>query len=131
MSKLSELKDYRELLAEELDRDPEFRAKWERLAVARAIATIVTRRRTEMGLSQTALAKIVGVSQPVIARVESAEHNPTLETLVRLANALDIELELTITPAGRTDATRLPSNGRTRLISEATVFGSHLVVSAA
>ena len=32
----------------------------------------------ERGLSQTALARLLGWRQPVVARLEAAEHNPTM-----------------------------------------------------
>ncbi len=72
--------------------DPEFRAEWERSAPARALADIIGDNRLRKGLTQTALARLVGVSQPVIARIEAHEHTPTIETLIKLAIALDIEL---------------------------------------
>ncbi|HRA47411.1 MAG TPA: helix-turn-helix domain-containing protein [Thermomicrobiales bacterium] len=131
MKKSSELRSFRELLAEELERDPEFRAEYERLATARAISTMVTKRRFELGLSQTALAKLVGVSQPVIARIEGAEHNPTLDTLIKLSNALDLEIVLGITPAGREKALiNIPAEGATS-VSETTTLGSQVIISAA
>ena len=64
-----------EVLAEMLQ-DPEFRAEWERTALARAVAEAVIRYRAEHGLSQTALAGMLGWRQPVVARLEAAEHNP-------------------------------------------------------
>jgi hypothetical protein len=44
------------VLAEDLQ-DPEFRAEWERTAVARAVAIRVVGYRAEHGLTQTQLAK--------------------------------------------------------------------------
>jgi hypothetical protein len=45
-------------------RTPKFRAEWERTALARAVAEAVIRYRAEHGLSQTALARVLGWSQP-------------------------------------------------------------------
>ena len=72
-----------EVLAEMLQ-DPQFRAEWERTALARAVAEAVIRYRAERGLSQTALARLLGWRQPVVARLEAAEHNPTMDTLLTL-----------------------------------------------
>lgn len=41
-------------------RDPAFRAEWERMALARAVAEAVIRYRVEHGLSQSAQARLVG-----------------------------------------------------------------------
>jgi DNA-binding XRE family transcriptional regulator len=76
-----------EVLAEMLQ-DPQFRAEWERTALARAVAEAVIRYRAERGLSQTALARLLGWRQPVVARLEAAEHNPTMDILLTLARAL-------------------------------------------
>ena len=53
--------------------------------------------RERQGISQRQLARMVGVSQPVIARIESGRaRNLELRTLVRIASALDSELRITI-----------------------------------
>ncbi len=52
-----------EVLAEMLQ-DPQFRAEWERTALARAVAEAVIRYRAEHGLSQTGLAGLLGWRQP-------------------------------------------------------------------
>jgi len=46
------------------------------------------------GLSQNELAKLSGLSQPVIARVESGRGNPSLRTLLTIAKTLDVNLML-------------------------------------
>ena len=75
-----------EVLAEMLQ-DPQFRAEWERTALARAVAEAVIRYRAEHGLSQTGLARLLGWRQPVVARLEAAERNPSMDTLLTLARA--------------------------------------------
>jgi transcriptional regulator with XRE-family HTH domain len=120
-----------DLLAEQL-KNPEFRSEWERLAPGRAISEVVIAGRIDKGLSQTRLAKLMGVSQPVIARIESGEHSPTLETLIKLANALDIEIVIGISPANRETPTITTPHKRAKRVREETASrGSHLVVSAA
>jgi transcriptional regulator with XRE-family HTH domain len=98
--KLSDLKTNDQVLAEEL-RDPEFRAEWERTTVARAVALRVLAYRTEHELSQRALAAKLGMSQPQVARLEAGEHNPTIDTLARLAEALDTEFVIDVHPSRR------------------------------
>ncbi len=97
-----------EQVIEEHLMDPEFRAEWERTAPARALALRLVAYRAEHGLSQTALAKQLGVSQPAVFRMELGEHLPTLTTLIKIAEALDIEVLVDITPKGRPSAWLLP-----------------------
>jgi ribosome-binding protein aMBF1 (putative translation factor) len=81
-------------------KDPAFRAEWERTAVARAVAVRLVEYRGEHALSQTALARKLGMKQPAIARLEAGEHNPSFDTLARLSTALGIEFHISVTPAG-------------------------------
>ena len=99
--KLSDLKSNEAALTEELERDPDFRATWERTALARAVATAIVRHRGEHNLSQRDLARLVGMSQPQIARIELGETNPSIETLMRLSSKLGIEFTIDIRPAGQ------------------------------
>ncbi|HZU12470.1 MAG TPA: helix-turn-helix domain-containing protein [Chloroflexota bacterium] len=95
--KLSEMKSAEHVLAEQL-KDPAFREEWERTALARAVAARVVAYRTREGLSQAALARKMGVSQPLIARLELGEHEPTLTTLTRLSRCLGLEFHIDIAP---------------------------------
>lgn len=99
--KLSEMKTSDELLAERLRDDPEFRAEWERTALARAIAVAIVRFRADRGLSQRALASVLRMTQPQVARLERGDVNPSMDTLVRVAAGLGIELTINVTPANR------------------------------
>jgi DNA-binding XRE family transcriptional regulator len=99
--KLSDLPTHEDVLAAHLDADPGYRRAWERTALARAVAVKVIAYRAEHRLSQTRLARQLGMSQPAIARLESGEHNPTFPTLLRLSKTLGIELALDIAPSGR------------------------------
>lgn len=56
-------------------------------------AEIITRRRTELGLSQTDLADRTGVDRRQIARYEAAESQPTLAVARNLAAALGITID--------------------------------------
>lgn len=48
--------------------------------------------RLRAGLSQTELARVIGTSQPHIARIEGGTAEPTLDTCRRLASALGVDL---------------------------------------
>lgn len=67
-------------------RDDEFYAQ---------IAAQVSARRRELSLSQRELAELCGTTQSAIARFESATRPPKLDTLIRIAEALDCALEVT------------------------------------
>jgi ribosome-binding protein aMBF1 (putative translation factor) len=98
--KLSQMKTNDELIAEQVT-DPAFRNEWERTAVARAVALRLLRYRSERELSQRDLAKLLDMEQPQVARLERGDVNPTLETLMRLAGALDIEFMIDVRPTAR------------------------------
>jgi DNA-binding XRE family transcriptional regulator len=78
--------------------DPAFRAQWERTALARAVAEAVIGYRAEHKLTQTGLARLLGWSQPVVARLEAAEHNPTMDTLVTLSRTLSLRVHVDVGP---------------------------------
>ncbi len=65
------------------------------ILIEHKIATLRKRR----GLTQAALAERTGVSQPMIAQIESGKlNNLTLRTLARTARALDASLKIVLTP---------------------------------
>lgn len=97
--RLSDLPSAQAVLAKNL-KDPAFRAEWERTAVARAVALRVVEYRAEHGISQTELARRLGMKQPAVARLEAGEHNPSFETLARLSSSLGIEFHIAVTPDG-------------------------------
>jgi ribosome-binding protein aMBF1 (putative translation factor) len=99
--KLSELKTSVQVLAEHLDKNEEFRAEWERTALARFIALEVLRHRTDRGWSQRKLGEVLGMTQPQVARLERGDVNPNMDTLIRVASGLGIELTINVTPEDR------------------------------
>lgn len=83
-----------------LSLDPEFRAEWERTALARAVAIALVKYRADHGLSQRKLADVLGWKQPAVARLELGEYNPSFATLCDLAQKMALEFVLDITPKG-------------------------------
>src|SRR5687768_12847013 len=96
-----DLSTNREAVARKLADDPEFRAEWERTALARAVALAVVEHRTVHELSQRDLARRMGMTQPQVARLERGDVNPSIETLVRLVSVLDVELNIDLRPVDR------------------------------
>ena len=98
--KLDDMIPFEQILEEELQ-DPEFRAEWERLAPARAVANRIIAYRADHGLTQTGLGRLLGMSQPAVFRLELGEHLPTLPTLLKLSEVLGLEILVSMTPADR------------------------------
>lgn len=70
------------------DAEPETRALYE------AISAQVAGERAARGLSQSELAALCATTQSAIARVERGLRPPRIDTLLRIANALDCELRV-------------------------------------
>ena len=75
---------------------------------ADALARNLRRLRAERGLTLDELAKRAGVSRSMLIQIEQKRVNPTLATLVRLAQALDV---------GLAELVELGSRRRVRVIS--------------
>ena len=71
--------------------DPAFRAAYDTLDDEFAALGALLKARKEAGLTQADVAARMGVSQPVLARIESSlgnrKHSPSLATLRRYADA--------------------------------------------
>jgi predicted transcriptional regulator len=62
------------------------------------IADRVAERRVAMGLSQRELAERVGTTQSAIARLERGGRPPRIDTLLRIAEALQCDLVVELVP---------------------------------
>ncbi len=58
----------------------------------REVAWLLIKYRMDHGLTQKELAERVGTSHSQISRIESGRHRTNLETLLRIAHALDLKL---------------------------------------
>ena len=54
--------------------------------------------RQQLGLSQAELAERVGVSKQAISQMESPDANVRMDTLERIARALELEVDITLRP---------------------------------
>jgi transcriptional regulator with XRE-family HTH domain len=63
-----------------------------------AIAAQVATRRIERRLSQRELAELCDTTQSAIARLERGKRPPRIDTLLRIAAALDCELTIDLRP---------------------------------
>jgi len=74
--------------------DPDFRREYEALSPHFQILRSIIIRRNQLRLSQNELAQRVGTKQPAISRLENGRGDITLRQLLRLAEALDAELDV-------------------------------------
>ncbi len=84
--------------------DPGLRRRVEELVTEMEIEHGLVALREQRGVSQTALAGMIGVTQPAIAKLESGRsRNVGLKTLVRYAAALGARLRIDVVrePRGR------------------------------
>ncbi len=69
-------------------KDPETRAEWDRTQLARDVSIWLLRYRRDHQLTQVELATQLGWKQPVVARLESGENEPSIATLQHLVERL-------------------------------------------
>ena len=90
---------FRDVLAESL-KDPEIRDEWDRTRLAREVSAWLLRYRKEHNLTQAALARRLGWQQPVVARLESGDREPSIATLHHLVAYLQTPARISIDPEG-------------------------------
>ena len=66
----------------------------EKERVKNQILTSYIKLRKEKGITQQEIADRTGIKRTNVARIESGRNAPTIEVLVKLAAALDMELEI-------------------------------------
>ncbi|MFG3657082.1 helix-turn-helix domain-containing protein [Streptomyces sp. NPDC047706] len=82
----------RKLLGEDVEDSPAYVAAGYAFALGQAVYD----RRTELGLSQSELARRAEMTQPQISNIEGGDSVPTLPLLTRLAKALDASLTINL-----------------------------------
>lgn len=63
------------------------------------VVRLLTEERKRQGVSQNALAAKAGVNQSLVSALEKSPWNPTINTLLRIAEALGVDLGAIITSA--------------------------------
>lgn len=76
-----------------------YRDAQRRLATFEAIARLVIKHRSARRLSQKQLAERVGTSHSAISRIETGQHATSVETLRRIASALNLDLVVKFAPS--------------------------------
>jgi ribosome-binding protein aMBF1 (putative translation factor) len=74
--------------------DAELRKVWDSGAVELGFRKAIIGARLAAGLSQRQLAQRIGVSESLVTRMEVGAYRPRLETLLKVAAALNVTFEL-------------------------------------
>ena len=72
-----------------------------REAVSANVVRLLREERKRLGISMEALAERAGLSQSIISLIERDLRNPTLDTLLRIADVLEVELAKILAEAKR------------------------------
>ena len=82
-----------------MGKDPVVRRLVEEARINAVVAQLIYDARSRAGITQDALAKLVGTKQPVIARLEDADYEGhSLTMLQRIAAALNQRIEIRFKP---------------------------------
>ena len=73
---------------------PEIRREYEALKPKYDMIRSLIKRRNQLRISQTELARIIGTKQPAISRLEKGDYNTTLSTLFRATEVLGLDISL-------------------------------------
>lgn len=79
-------------------KDPKYRKAYESLEEEFVLASAVVELRSRAGLTQEELARKMGTTQPVVARLESGRARPSMRTLERLAQATGSRVRISFEP---------------------------------
>ena len=90
-----------EIVAERTARNPEFPGLVEAALRRRQLLRELGAEREKLGLSQTAVAAVMGTSQSAVARLEAGDVDAKLSTVERFAAALGQKVEWRIAKASR------------------------------
>ena len=91
------MSEWKQFLNEQLQ-DPDLRAEWDALEPEFTIIQAIIDARKNTGLTQKQLSERAGIAQGDISRLECGNANPSLNTLKRLAAAMDMTLKIEFMP---------------------------------
>lgn len=83
-----------DVIKEQLMKDEEFKAEYEKLKPRYEIISQVIEARNEQHITQEELALRVGTQKSNISRLESGSYNPSLDFLTKVAKSLNKEVHI-------------------------------------
>ena len=99
----------------QLEADPQFAREVEELVDQMKLEQEIVALRERRGLSQRQLAKLLGTTQPYVAKLESGRiKNLGVKTLVKCARALGGSVTIRFEPRGRRAVARAPRASSTQ-----------------
>ena len=108
-------------------KDPGFAARFERAGEAWDVALQIAALRTQAGLSQKDLAKLLKVSQQQISRLESPGYEGhSLSTLRRVAKVLHARVRVTFEPENKGSGMRVAETAATYCVKRSSGGRTHL-----
>lgn len=84
----------REEIEQKKKNDPEFAEAYEEVTREYELISEARRLRKEMGITQPEIAKLSGMTQQAISRIEQQGHSPTLGNFLKYIAAAGIEIKL-------------------------------------
>jgi transcriptional regulator with XRE-family HTH domain len=84
-------------------KDPDFVAAYDSLEDEFAVASALIKARSEADMTQEQVARAMGTTQAVVARLESGRAMPSTRTLERFAKATRTRLRISFEPAESRD----------------------------
>lgn len=91
------MSDFRDYLNEQL-KNPEFKKEWDDLEPEYNTIQAMIDARKKCNMTQKELAEKTGIDQSDISKIERGNANPSLSTLKRLAEGMDMILKLEFIP---------------------------------
>ena len=82
-------------------KDPKYAAAYDALAGEFALASALIKARSDADMTQEQVAKAMGTTQAVVARLESGKALPSTRTLERFAKATNTRLRIQFEPAAQ------------------------------
>lgn len=79
-------------------KNPKLKEEYDKLEPEYKVIEQIIRMRKDLNLTQEQLAKLIDTRQPSIARLESGEHYPSIESLKKIAEVLGAKLDIRFIP---------------------------------
>lgn len=83
-----------ESLKEKLLQDEDFKEEYEKLRPRYELISLIIKTRLEQNLTQEELAKKIGTKKSNISRLESGNYNPSLDFIIKVADAFGKKVKL-------------------------------------
>lgn len=77
-------------------KDPEAKKDIEEIEAIASIVSAMIEKRNELGISQRELAEMCGMPQSSVARIESFQTTPNLDTVVKIMQPLGLRLTVSV-----------------------------------